>query len=255
MSTMNIVIIEDESITASDLAATIKKVEPTANIVAMPGSVHESVEFFLHNTTHIDLIFSDIQLGDGLSFEIFKKVDVKVPVIFCTAYDEYALNAFKVSSIHYMLKPFSVKTVAEALEKFLALKSHLSHSGAQYDQILNLLTHRKKQSSLLVYRNDKIVPIPIDSIALFYIENEITYLLTTDQKNFSIQKTLEELEGIAGENFYRANRQFLVNRKAIKDTSQYFGRKLALNLHIPFSERITVSKTKVTEFLEWLAQY
>lgn len=250
---MRIVIIEDELLTANDLAATLKKVAPQAEIVAILGAVRESIDFFEANKTHIDLIFSDIQLGDGLSFEIFQRVAVHTPIIFCTAYDEYALNAFKVSSIHYMLKPFSVKTVSDALEKFQDLKTSLTQKNPEYDTLLNLLSNRKGQGSVLVYQHDKILPIKIDSIALIFIEHEITYLITFENTRLVINKTLEELEHIAGPNFYRANRQYLVNRKAIKDSSQYFGRKLAINLIIPFEEKITVSKTKATEYLEWLS--
>ncbi|TVQ11925.1 MAG: DNA-binding response regulator [Bacteroidetes bacterium] len=252
---MRIVIIEDEEITASDLAASIRKAEPMAEIVAVLSSVKESVTFFQQNKTPLDLIFSDIQLGDGLSFEIFKKTPVTTPIIFCTAYDEYALNAFKVNSIHYMLKPFSSKTVGEALAKFKELKANLSQDSAQYGAILELLNNRQSKSSVLVYQNDKILPIRIEEIALFYIDTGVTYLLTFDQKTYSINNTLDVLEQMTSSNFYRVNRQFLVNRKAIKDTSYYFSRKLAVNLSVPFEERITISKEKATDFLNWLVQF
>jgi two-component system, LytTR family, response regulator LytT len=251
---MQIVIIEDERLTAADLAASIQRAEQGAEIVAMLASVKESIAFFQNNKQKIDLIFSDIQLGDGLSFEIFQSVTVHAPIIFCTAFDEYALNAFKVNSIHYMLKPFSIRTVSEALQKFHELKSNLTASQPRYDAILELLQERKKQSSVLVYQNDKILPIRMDTIALFFIENEITYILTLNQQQYSINKTLEELEQMAGSSFFRANRQFLVSRKAIVDTSQYFSRKLVLNLSVKLEERITISKTKVTEFLNWLSE-
>ncbi len=251
---MNIVIIEDEQLTASDLAATIKKAEPGAEIIDMPESVRAAVSFFKNNQTPLDLIFCDIQLGDGLSFEIFQEVSVQTPIIFCTAYDEYALNAFEVSSIHYMLKPFSLKTVSEALNKFRNLKSTLAQSSPQYETILQLLGRRKSLGSILIHQNDKIVPVKMENIALFYIDNENTYLVTFRKDKHPINKTLEELEDIAGDSFYRVNRQFLVNRKAIRDTSQYFGRKLAINLNIPFDEKVTVSKTRVSGFLDWLSQ-
>lgn len=249
---MRIVIIEDEEITAADLAASIRKAEPMAEIVAMLGSVKQAVDFFQQNRQPLDLIFSDIQLGDGLSFEIFKKTPVSTPIIFCTAYDEYALNAFKVNSIHYMLKPFSSKTVGEALAKFKEFKTTFSRGASQYEAIIDLLHNRKGQSSVLVYQGDRIVPVKIEYVALFYIENEVSYLYTFDQARYVVNKTMEELEQIGGDNFFRTNRQFLVNRNAIKDSSQYFGRKLAVNLTIPFEEKITVSKTKVSEFINWL---
>lgn len=250
---MNIIVIEDEQLTANDLARTIARVEPDARIVAILGSVKEAIDFFSTNRTKIDLIFSDIQLGDGLSFEIFNRQTTHTPIIFCTAYDEYALNAFSVSGIHYMLKPFSTKSVSDAIGKFRELKQNLAESPPPYETILELLNNRKSQKSVLVYQNDRILPIRTEDIALFYIDNEIVYIITFDQKRFTVQKTLEELEGIVGGNFYRANRQFLVSRRAIKDSAQYFGRKLVVNLTIKFNDRITVSKAKVAEFLEWLS--
>ncbi len=251
---MRIIIIEDEALTASDLASTIKKAESRAEIAAILGSVKEAVDYFRKRPDDADLIFSDIQLGDGLSFEIFRQTNINTPIIFCTAYDEYALNAFKVSSIHYMLKPFSLKTVGEALRKFHTLRSSLTHKHSQYETMLELLDKRKKQGSILVYQGERILPVRMDDIALCFIENEICYILTFEQKKYVINKNMEEIENIAGDGFFRANRQFLVNRHAIKDSSQYFARKLAINLNFQFDKKITVSKTKAGIFLDWLSR-
>ncbi len=251
---MKIAIIEDEQLTAEDLSETILKVEPTARVTCSLRSVKEAVSYFQKNEIP-DLIFSDIQLGDGLSFEIFKTLSISVPVIFCTAYDEYALNAFKANGIDYILKPFTKKTIADALSRYKELKNNFSRTATSYETILELFENRKNQQfiSVLVYIKDKIFPIKLNDIALFYIENEITHLITFNNKTHSINKTLEELEKITGSNFYRANRQYLINRKVIKDASQYFHRKLIVNLSIPFNEQITVSKVKVTDFLNWLS--
>jgi DNA-binding LytR/AlgR family response regulator len=252
---MTIVIIEDEKLTADDLAETIVKADPKAQILASLSSVKEAIAWFRDNEKP-DLIFSDIQLGDGLSFEIFKSISSTIPVIFCTAYDEYALNAFKVNGIDYILKPFTLATIVDALAKYNELKNNFSRKILQYEQILQLFEDKKKQKkgSVLVYYKDKILPVRTDDIALFYIENEITYLITFDQKNYSINKTLEELEKTIGNDFYRINRQFLINRKAIKEASQYFARKLSVTLTVPFKETITVPKVKVADFLDWLAE-
>lgn len=250
---MKIVIIEDEKLTAEDLAETIEKVEPQARITAVLHSVKEGIAYFSRNEQP-DLIFSDIQLGDGLSFEIFETVPFSVPVIFCTAYDEYALNAFKANGIDYILKPFTKKTIADALARYEGLKS--SFSNTSYNAVSGMLRNRDSQdASVLVYIKDKILPIKIIDIALFYIENEITHLVTFDQKTYTINKTLEELGSVTGTGFYRASRQYLVNRKAIRDASQHFHRKLLINLTIPFTpnEPITVSKVKATGFLSWLS--
>ena len=249
---MKVVIIEDETITVKDLATTLKLVDNKIKIVASLKSVKEAINYFENNSDTIDLIYSDIQLGDGLSFEIFKRVPVNAPIIFCTAYNEYSLNAFEVNSIHYMLKPFDKESVSEALRKYHEIKGYFSHDSSQYQAIIDLLNQKPQKQSILVYVKDKIVPVSISDVAVFYIDNEDTFLITLDNNKYTIKKSLDELEQIAGSGFYRANRQYLINRKAIKDTSQYFARKLAVNLNVPLDDKITISKNKVSEFLNWL---
>ncbi|MFH0896031.1 MAG: LytTR family DNA-binding domain-containing protein [Bacteroidota bacterium] len=252
---MKIVIIEDEELTATDLAETIYKVAPEVQIISVIKSVKEAIAFFRKNTILPDLVFSDIQLGDGLSFEIFNKIQCSFPVIFCTAFDEYALKAFNANGIDYILKPFSEKSISDALSKFKKLKQNFSRENVQYDRILELIEKQKgqKHTSVLVYHKDKILPVRLSNVAVFFIENEITHLLTFDNVKHSINKTLEELEKITDNDFFRANRQYLVHRKAVKEASQYFARKLSISLLIPFKETITVSKEKSTEFLNWLS--
>jgi DNA-binding LytR/AlgR family response regulator len=251
---MKIVIIEDEELTANDLAGTILKIDKSAKIIAVLTSVKESVSFFRKNSAP-DLIFCDIQLGDGLSFEIFRECTISAPVIFCTAYDEYALKAFKANGIDYILKPFSRKTIEESLEHYNALKNSFQNSDSPMERILELFESRKqiKQNTVLVFHRDNIIPVKVDDIALFYIENEITRLVTFSRKHHTINKSLEELEAITGNDFFRANRQFLINRTAIRDASHYFARKLVVTLTLPISEKIIVSKEKVTLFLDWLS--
>jgi len=250
---MQIVIIEDEKLTADDLADTIVRIVPEAKIVALLNSVSTAIEWFGKNESP-DLIFSDIQLGDGLSFEIFKRVTIDSPVIFCTAYDEYALLAFKANGIEYILKPFDQNSIATAIGKYQKLKSTLGGSMSTIEQLIRYMDQKKRptQGSVLVYKQDKILPVRFDDIALFYIENEITHLVTFDQKRYTVNKTIEHIEEIASTDFFRVNRQFLVHRRAIKEASHYFARKLSLTLTVPFQETITVSKNKVGDFLEWL---
>ena len=252
---MKIVIIEDEQLTADDLAETILKVSPGVQILARLSSVKDSVAWFRRNEQP-DLIFSDIQLGDGLCFEIFKRHPVTTPVIFCTAFDEYALTAFKAHGIDYILKPFDEQTIANSLTRYKELERKFLGNNQQLENILQLFEKRKnqKQCSVLIYHKDKILPIKLEDIAIFYIEHEITYINTFGQKIFTISKSLEELEKITGSTFYRANRQYLINRKAVKEVSQYFARKLSLTLSVPFSETITISKVKVQDFLNWLSE-
>lgn len=247
------VIIEDEKLTAYDLAETITTLEPASEITTILYSVKEAISFFLKNPAP-DLIFSDIQLGDGLSFEVFKSVPVSAPIIFCTAYDEYALNAFKTNGIDYILKPFTSQTIADALKKYRTLSQTFSVNVLQYDAILTALKDREasKPVSVLVHYKDKILPIRLDEIALFYIENEVTHLLTIDKKVYSIDRNLEKLVQITGDSFFRVNRQCLLNRKAVVDASQYFTRKLTVNIVVPFKYPIRVSKEKIPQFLKWL---
>jgi len=252
---MNIVIIEDEAIVAEDLEINIKKLIDEPVEITHIRSVKAGIAYFKDNETP-DLIFSDIQLGDGLSFEIFLSQPVSVPVIFCTAYDEYALDAFKANGIDYILKPFTTKTLNFALQKYMQLKKIFSADQTpQFDALLKMLTVKDsgKASSVLVYHMDKIIPVSLDDIALFYLENEITHLLTFSGKTFYPNKNLDELERLSGSTFFRVNRQNLVCRNAIIDVSSFFSRKLSINLKFPFAEKILVSKAKTPQFLHWLA--
>lgn len=253
---MNIVIIEDERVVAEDLERDITSlIEVPVNIVQL-HSVKESVAYFKSNPPP-DMIISDIQLGDGLSFEIFIAVALTVPVIFCTAYDEYAMEAFKANGIDYILKPFTKQTLEAALNKYNQFKQLFTpKEPPAYSQLMQLLANREpaKATSILVYYQDKITPIKLNEIALFYLENNITHLLTFSGKTYYPNKNLDDLEKVTGNHFFRANRQFLVCRKAIVDVSKYFSRKLYVNLNVSFKEKVTVSKGKAAEFLQWLTE-
>jgi DNA-binding LytR/AlgR family response regulator len=253
---MNIVIIEDEGLVADDLELNIRKlIDEPVDIVQL-RSVKEGIAYF-KKADAPDLIFSDIQLGDGLSFEIFITGLVSVPVVFCTAYDEYALDAFKANGIDYILKPFTSQTLNNALQKYRQLKQLFSTDQTpQYEALIQMLAGKKTQkvASVLVYHQDKIIPVNLDDIAMFYLANEITHLLTFSGKTFYPNKNLDELEQVSGSYFFRANRQYLICRKAIIDVSSFFSRKLSINLNIPFSEKVIVSKGKAPQFLNWLAK-
>ncbi len=253
---MNIVVIEDEKLTSDDLVEIIQELEPEAVVAAVLTSVKEAIDYF-RSGAGADLIFSDIQLGDGLSFEIFKAVEINVPIIFCTAYDEYTLNAFKTNGIAYVLKPFTIASIRLALEKFKTLQRAFAPSIVPYSDIMRLLGDRapqQKVSSILVYYKDKIIPVRLEDVALFYIRNEITHLITLDKTTYLVNKTLDEIEKLGNGAFFRANRQYLVNRKAVADASSYLSRKFSVSLTIPFDDTITISKEKMQSFLNWLAE-
>ncbi len=250
---MKVIIIEDEKIAADYLATLIKKTEPDVEIVITIESVKIGIEYFQNNPAP-DLIFSDIQLGDGLSFEIFRTHNIITPIIFCTAYDEYAINAFEANSIAYLVKPFTIDAIGEAFEKYYRLQKLLVHNSDKYQAILDILQKNDQQvsSSILVYYKDKIKPVRIENIAMFYLENGITYITTFDKQNYTINKTLDVLEPTIGSNFFRVNRQFIINRNAIIEASQYFGRRVSLTLDVYYKEKIIVSRGNVSKFFKWL---
>ena len=272
---MKVVIIEDEPLAARDLAACIVAAEPSAEIVAMLSSIGEATAYFGANAAP-DIIFSDIQLGDGLSFSIFEGFTQVVPVIFCTAYDEYALDAFRAAGIDYILKPFTAASIAAALGKYNAFRSRWTGAVPSYSALLGIFgasgaptpgalgamsgdrvfgetfgTDPGKRSILVFYK-EKIMPVAIADIVLFYLPNDAVRLMTFNKQQYSVNKNLEELEKTCGRLFYRVNRQYLVNREAIRDVAQDAGRKLQVNLVVPFEEKITVSRLKVNHFLGWL---
>lgn len=246
---MKIVIIEDEQLTAEDLIDILKQVNPANEIVAHLSSVQEGIEFF-SKQQQIDLIFSDIQLGDGLSFEIYKQIEINTPVIFCTAYDEYALDAFKANGIDYILKPYSRMSIEEALQRYSNLQVGFTSGLQQFSQ--DLEQNQPANSSILVHHKEKIIPLKLDEIALAYIRNEMVYLKTFEGVNYMINKSLDELDTMLGSNFYRANRQYIVNRASVKDVTTFLTRKYLVNLTFQFPEQIIVSKEKMTSFLKWL---
>ena len=253
---MRVVIIEDEELTAEDLRESIQQLDDTVQVVAVLKSVKESVAWFQSNDMP-DLIFSDIQLGDGESFDIYRMVEVTAPVIFCTAFDEYALQAFKTNGIEYILKPFTNASIADAIRKYNNLRRQFTGSGtgSSANAIAGTVQqHTPQPAAILVYYKDKIVPVRVENIVLFYIEKEVLCLMTFDKQHYYLKKSLEEAEQLCGDDFFRVNRQFLVNRKAIKDASHYVSRKLSVNLSVPFKEVITISKEKAPQFLAWLSE-
>ncbi|MBS1746542.1 MAG: response regulator transcription factor [Bacteroidetes bacterium] len=248
---MKIVIIEDEAMNVEDLGQTLMEISFPVEIVAVLSSVKEAIVYF-EKTDSYDLIFSDIHLGDGLSFDIFKEANIKKPVIFCTAYDKYALEAFNNNGIAYVLKPYNRTAIQKAVLKYLNLTKENSYNklleglSVVADKLIN------KEKQVLVHHKDKIVPISIDSIAVFYIENDVTKICCFNQSVYVLSSNLDEIENEHPSKFYRANRQYLINKKAIKEVSKFFARKLLVHLTINFQHEIIVSKTKSSQFLTWL---
>lgn len=253
---MNVIIIEDESGVAQNLVDILGEIDPGIQVLEIIESVKDAITWLGENPDP-ELGFFDIRLADGDSFEIFEKMEVNFPIIFTTAYDEYAIKAFKVNSIDYLLKPIDKKSLAAALDKYEAFYKR----DATFDNTillkaieqLRLADEKKFRKSFLVYIRDQIVPISVQDIAYFYLENEAVYCVTFNNEKFVIDQTLDRISSQTDpEVFYRANRQYIISRNAVKSVSQHFNRKLKLQLSPSPKEDVFISKTKVTEFKEWL---
>lgn len=252
---MKILIIEDEHLAADVLCKIVKEIEPDVEILTVLQTVEDSVEWFETHETP-DLVFLDINLADGSSFLIFEKVDIKCPIIFTTAYNEYALKAFKVNSIDYLLKPISKEDVYKAMTKY----RNLTGEKYEYSSVINefvkkfAMGERHYKSYFLVPKQDKLIPLATSDIAYIFIDAKTIKAVAFDEKIYYLSDNLDELmKQLNPQKFFRANRQYIVSHDAIKDVSVWFGNKVSLNLKVPVSERIIVSKARVTEFKDWYA--
>jgi two-component system response regulator LytT len=250
---MKVLIIEDEAKTARELSSMLSAIDPAIEICAILDSVEQSLKWFKDHPQP-DLIFSDIQLADGLCFSIYEQVKIKCPMIFCSAFDEYLLTAFETNAISYLLKPVTREKLQGALNKFDTLKS--AFECEPYSNAIEMLLKQIKQpnqTTLLVNQGEKIIPIETKNIACFYMENTLIQVITLKQQKYFIINTMDELEKKLDHHyFYRANRQFLINRDSIINAERFFARKLVINLSVDIPETIKVSKVKAVEFLTWL---
>ncbi|GAA4919374.1 LytTR family DNA-binding domain-containing protein [Mucilaginibacter defluvii] len=252
---MNIIIIEDELRTARSLETIIKDIKPNARITGQYQSVEDSVAA-LSEAAQPDLIFMDIQLADGLSFEIFKLVRITCPVVFCTAFDEYSLEAFKSNGVDYVLKPFSKDDIEEALRKVDNLKNFFQQKTMpDIESLLQRLSPQSGKTSFLVFKNQKYTTIQTDNIAFFYIRNDSTFLMCFDRQEYALSQSLDNIAAsVSSKQFFRVNRQYLVNFKAIKEVEHYFLRKLYVKLVIDTPEKLLINKEKSHSFLSWMEE-
>lgn len=252
---MNILVIEDELKTARALIKLISTIKPDSVIHGPLQKVSSSVDHLSHHPAP-DLIFMDIQLSDGLSFEIFQKIEVSSPVIFCTAFDEYALDAFKANGIDYILKPFSADSLRSTFNKLDRLGLAKTDSRPDLSRIWQLLhAHQPDpgKQSFLVFKNGKYQTIGIERIAYFFVKNETTTIATFQNEFFSIDQSLDETTNqVDSKSFFKINRQYLVAFRAVKEVEHFFARKLLVKLAIPTDEKLLVGKDKTTLFLNWL---
>lgn len=249
---MTVIIIEDERLIAAAIEKEIRKADATIDIPVRLGSISAALDYFSENSLP-DLFFSDIQLSDGLSFEIFRTLKSTVPVIFCTAFSEYALEAFKQNGIDYILKPVDPVQLRDTLTKYRNLvRPAVFSSEALLQHFGQLGAPVSKQ--LLINRGDKIIPIKKANIGLFALTNGVVYCHTFNGQRYATDQTLEEIERELDNTFYRANRQTIIHREAIEEVNRYFARKLLINPKIKGAEEIIISKAKSQDFLFWLTR-
>ncbi|MBP1612863.1 MAG: hypothetical protein H6Q13_311 [Bacteroidetes bacterium] len=248
---MNVLIVEDEKFTAQLLKEMIEE-DSDFLVTTILGSIVKAVQFLSKHQNKIDLIFLDIQLEDGYSFEIFKHIDVTIPVIFCTAYDEYTLQAIKNNGIEYILKPFKEGEIQAALTKFKRLVGSIQakSSALAFVPVQQANTY---QESFLTQLREKSFVVYIKDVAVFALEFETVYMYTSDGKKYPLFKNLEYVEKVCNPQvFFRINRQMIVNRAGVISIQAYFNRKIVVHLKVQLPEKAIVSRLKVSSFKEWL---
>jgi DNA-binding LytR/AlgR family response regulator len=257
MKPLRVVIVEDEAATARNLAHLLTKINTGITVQVTLNSVIDSIEWFSHNSDTYDLIFMDIRLADGVSFDIFKRASILKPVIFVTAYNDYAIQAFKNNGIDYILKPFDAAELETALKKFdnlfSATPKYITSSGI--DLLLEQINHisRTYKKSFLVHFREKLIPVETARIAWFYTANEIVYARIVDDKQYIIEFTMEQLEQqVDPKLFFRANRQFIINRNAITEVNFYFNGRLSVKVKPEPAEHILISKARGPDFKDWM---
>lgn len=250
---MNIIIIEDEKPAARLLQRKIEKLGWPVSILL--HSVEESLDWFANNP-HPDLIFLDIQLSDGLSFEIFEKINIQSAVIFTTAYDEYALRAFKLNSIDYLLKPIDEEELAAAIDKFKARNQQTSNLALDFELIRKMLINpadRNYKKRFTIKMGQQLKMVNIEDVECFYSENKGTYLHTFENRNYLLDTTLEQLETELDPNdFFRVSRKYIIPMKGIKEIQLYSNSRLKVILPTYKEDEVIVSREKVSEFKAWL---
>ncbi|HYG02515.1 MAG TPA: LytTR family DNA-binding domain-containing protein [Chryseosolibacter sp.] len=252
---MKFLIIEDEQPAAEKLERYLSKYNPSNEVVARLDSIQTAVEWLRNNQENVDIIFMDVQLLDGLSFQIFQEIQVNKPVIFTTAFNEYALDAFKVNSIDYLLKPITFTDLSNSLKKIDSLRLQLqwnSEQSQRLHQAVSKLKDREYKTRFMVKLGEHIRSITTDQISVFYADGRDVYLVTDQNRKFIIDYTLESLEEILDPRiFFRLNRTFIININAIKDVLIYSNSRLKITLTQAFDKEVIVSREKVPDFKTW----
>lgn len=259
---MTILIVEDERLAVEKLLLLLYKVQPQVQVIGIVDSIAAAITWFAEHPRQPDLILMDIELGDGQSFAIFDQISVNSPVIFITSYDEYALRAFKVNSIDYLLKPIQLSELQSALEKFDRTKTFYSSVNDQRNDIQSLLVELQKTMVPTTYRKrflvkhlQKLLPIDVSRIAYFFYEDRVTFFKTPDNINYIVDYSLDEVEAMLHpSSFFRINRGMLVSIDSIQQINPYFGNRLELKLLPHYDSKTIVSREKVSDFKVWLGR-
>lgn len=249
---MRVVIIEDETPAAEKLQKAIRKVDPSVEITAVLPSIADSVSWLKQNPMP-ELLFMDIQLGDGLSFKIFDEVNISSPVIFCTAFDEYWQDAFEHNSIDYLLKPVKQDKLEAAMNKYDKLKQHFEASFRQLQQWQQQPGSNNSRKRFLVKRGTDYVSVKTEDIAYFYATHKLVCMVDNRNQKFILDQSLADIEKqLDASQFYRVNRKYLVQLNAIKKIKSYPKSKLQLEVEPATSEEIIISQENVAGFKEWM---
>lgn len=249
---MRILIVEDETAAYENLVDILAEIDPTIQIAGYTESISQTI-LWLQTNPLPDLILMDIHLSDGSAFSIFKSIHLETPVIFTTAYDEYAIDAFKVNSIDYLLKPIKAEELERALEKF---KKWTRQDILKYlSQIIHLQPETKQRDKLLIPVNDKLLPVDLNEISCFYTTDKNTRVYLKNGRYYPYCKTLDQIASTLNPaDFIRANKQYIIARHSVKNITIWFDSRLLITLEIDPPERIYISKNKASEFKAWIAR-
>ncbi len=249
---MQLLILEEDPLIALDLQTTLRKIDPSVEIMALLHSVETAIAWFQSNASP-DLAFFDVQLADGCSIDIFKETTIECPVVFCTALNDCANLINQANALACLSKPFSVCCVKNALDKANRLERFFLDKIGNDQKSRVESPNPSYKSNFLVAQKDKLVPIAVSDSACFFIEDEVLFLQTADHGRFVLQRSLDELERVLDPNlFFRANRQYIINKKAVLEIQHYFARKLLVKLKTPVKIPIVISKARAREFLYWM---
>jgi DNA-binding LytR/AlgR family response regulator len=251
---MKALIVEDEPLSAVHLKTLLNKVAPEIEVINMLDSIKSTVQFLKEKPT-IDLLFLDIHLADGLSFEIFQQTEVLQPVIFTTAFDEYAIKAFKVNSIDYLLKPIGLNDLKAAINKFNTQNASLNIANNHKHQLAFEMMNKSQKTRFIVKMGENLSSIKTEEIAYFIAEDGIVILATKEGKRFPIDYTMDALEAIVNKDtFFRINRKLILNIEQITQVQTYFNGRLKIKLKHELNDECIVSRERVSDFKKWLDQ-